>query len=53
LDGILRVRNLSYRRGLSGLDLEIIIGFARRGKIRVGRFMAKFLISIGPKNLYV
>jgi hypothetical protein len=54
LDGILRSRNLSYGRGLTGMDLEIIIiRFAGRGKIRIGSPLAKFLVSIGLKSLYV
>jgi hypothetical protein len=48
MDGILRGGNLSYKRGLSGLDPEISPGFAKRKeKIMAGRRAAKFLIPIG------
>jgi hypothetical protein len=53
LDGILRGGNLSYGRGLTGMDLEIIIRFAGRGKTRSLSPLAKFLVSIGLKSLYV
>jgi hypothetical protein len=48
MDGILRGENLSHKRGLPALDLEISPGFGKRKeKIMAGHHAAKFLISIG------
>ena len=44
---------MSYERGLTGMDLEVIMRFAGRGQIKPESLLAKFLVSIGLKTLYL